>query len=150
MCLFYAHLSYFGIFPPRADATPLPQTPIPNSPWLPPPERCRDCSPSIFSQQSWAVCAEGGVPGLGNRFPQLCCPNLTLRNSSPLREGEADRPTDGCRRGGRIDWLLPRAEELIQSRSPELSISVSLPPSCPPLSFPALLPPKLCSGLFKQ
>lgn len=73
------------------------------------------------------------MPGLGNRFPQLCCPNLTPRNSSPLREREADRPTDGCRReGGRIDWLLPREEELIQSRSPELFISVSLPRSSPP------------------
>lgn len=72
-----------------------------------------DSSPSVVSQRGWAVCVEGGVPGLRNRFPRLCCPNLTLRNSSPLREKEADRPTDGCRRKerGRIDCLLPQEEK---------------------------------------
>lgn len=92
--------------------TLFPRPPFPSYPQLPPHERSGasgDGSLSIVSQQSWAVCVEGSVPGLRNRFPRLHCPNLTPRNSSLLREKETDRPTDGCRRkeGGRIDWLLP-------------------------------------------
>lgn len=98
--------SYFGIHTLRADADSFPQTPI--SKHIRGLGTPGDRSAPSISRQSWAVCAKGCVPGLRNWFPQLCRPNLTLRNSSPLWEKETDRPTDGCRREeGGIDWLLP-------------------------------------------
>lgn len=134
---FLSHMghAYFGVHTSRAA----PQTLIPkHTGGLGMPG---DSSSASISWRGGAACAQGGVPGLGNRFPRLLCPNLTPRNSSLLREKEADRPTDGCRRKGGGRTLIAFCPETrranIEQVTGALRCRISSPHLVPP--SPSLL-----------